>query len=454
MPGIASSFSNEITVLSDGGFVVTWVSNKVYNNHSTSFRHIYGQRYDADGNMMGDEFRVSAHLKEEWDPSITALSDGGFVVTWESDDPDARYSSSDSVFGQRYDAQGKAVGNEFQVNTYSKGNQRDSSVVALSDGGFVVTWRSHDQDGSGTGIFGQRYDAQGKAVGGEFQVNTYSNGNQLTASAVALSDGGYVVVWDSREITGQRYDAQGKAVGSEFQVNTYTVRAVENPSVAALSDGGYVVAWNNIKYTVDGEQNRVRNYDIYARRYDAQGNAVGGDFKVNTPTPEGKKARASVTALSDGGFVVTWHFKSDAILGQRYDAQGNAVGREFKIDTGHEGAAYVLAYSVAALSDGGFVVSFNDSRAHIVVQRFDVPDPTSPDPVSTPALKPTTAPEPAPTPDPVSTPAPKPEPAPTPDPVSTPALKPAPAPKPAPEPERAPQSGLPNTGTPQPDGGY
>ena len=45
------------------------------------------------------------------------------------------------------------IGSEFQINTYTSGNQQYSSVTSLSDGSFVATWMSQDQDGSGWGIY-------------------------------------------------------------------------------------------------------------------------------------------------------------------------------------------------------------------------------------------------------------------------------------------------------------
>ena len=65
------------------------------------------------------------------------------------------------------------VGTEFRVNT-ARSDQHCSSVAALADGGFVVTWTSLRQDGSDYGIYGQRYMADGIAVGSEFIVNTFT----------------------------------------------------------------------------------------------------------------------------------------------------------------------------------------------------------------------------------------------------------------------------------------
>ena len=40
-------------------------------------------------------------------------------------------------------------------------------MTALADGGWLVTWTSYGQDGSGFGIYQQRYNSEGGTVGGE-----------------------------------------------------------------------------------------------------------------------------------------------------------------------------------------------------------------------------------------------------------------------------------------------
>lgn len=67
----------------------------------------------------------------------------------------------------------------------------------MSDGGWVVTWQSADEDGSNLGLYQQRNDANSDTVGPETQVNTYVTGSQSRATVTALSDGGWVVTWQS-----------------------------------------------------------------------------------------------------------------------------------------------------------------------------------------------------------------------------------------------------------------
>jgi hypothetical protein len=134
------------------------------------------------------------------------------VVVWTGGGQDG--SGYYGVFGQRYDSAGSAQGSEFQVNTYTTGYQYDPRVAVHSDGDFVVVWESGGQDGSSAGIFGQRYDSAGSAQGSEFQVNTYTTSFQVRPAVAAESDGDFVVVWNSDTqdgsgagIFGQRYAA-------------------------------------------------------------------------------------------------------------------------------------------------------------------------------------------------------------------------------------------------------
>jgi hypothetical protein len=44
---------------------------------------------------------------------------------------------------------------------------------------------------------------------------------------------------------GQRYNASGSAIGGEFQINTYTTNSQYRPSVASDSSGNFVVVWES-----------------------------------------------------------------------------------------------------------------------------------------------------------------------------------------------------------------
>ena len=141
---------------------------------------------------------------------------------------------------------------ETLVNTYTSNYQTSPSVAVDADGDFVVAWQSNAQDGDGYGIYAQLYNELGVAVGSEFRVNTTTASNQSAPSVAVDADGDFVVAWVSSGQDGsgfgvyaQRYNASGAAVGSEFRVNTYTASTQSAPSVAVDADGDFVVAWQS-----------------------------------------------------------------------------------------------------------------------------------------------------------------------------------------------------------------
>jgi len=173
---------------------------------------------------------------------------GNFVVVWQSGSQDG---SGRGIFGQRYDSLGGRLGTEFRVNSYTTGYQQRPSVTSDASGNFVVVWSSLDQDGSNWGVFGQRHNSLGEALGTEFRVNSYTNGSQVSPSVAFDASGSFVVVWESYQdgsafgIFGQHYDPSGVAQGDEFQINTYTSDHQFDPTVEATGTNQFVVAWTS-----------------------------------------------------------------------------------------------------------------------------------------------------------------------------------------------------------------
>ncbi|MEN0049100.1 MAG: T9SS type A sorting domain-containing protein [Bacteroidota bacterium] len=249
---------------SDGNFVVVWESYGQIGNYN----EVYAQRYNSNGTPNGGEFRVNTFTTgDQDDPSVAMNSDGDFIVVWESAGQDG---SNNGVYAQGYNNAGAPIGGEFRINTFTTGNQDDPSVAVDNNGDFVVVWESAGQDGSDDGIYGQRYNSNGAALGGEFQVNTYTTDNQTDPSVATDQDGSFVVVWESdgqdgsdSGIYGQRYNNDGTLNGEEFQVNTYTNDGQINPSIATDGNGDFIVTWDS--YEQDGS-----DYGVYAQRYSSE----------------------------------------------------------------------------------------------------------------------------------------------------------------------------------------
>jgi Ca2+-binding RTX toxin-like protein len=354
--------SPAVTALADGGWVVTWDSHtydkKIGIYVSNGIRQ---QRYNADGDMVGAETAVGRHADgDQWldgqdRPAITAFSDGGWVVTWVSSDLDNLLDQLGSEIHQlRYNAHGKQSGPETRIRTPDSNDDDHPSVSALADGGWVVTWDGVGLNGEGDVIYQQRYGAGGQPdANTETRVSTTfaMKHPQLYPSASALADGGWVVTWvtpynKNPGIYQQRYAADGDPVGSETFVNSFLDGDVQaNSAVAAFADGGWVLTW-----TAPGAE-------LHQQRYAADGSAMGRETMVSRSTSgeNDQASGSSVSALADGGWVVTWDDGYD-IYQQRYAASGRTVGTETRVNIHTKGDE--MYPSVTGLANGDWVVTW------------------------------------------------------------------------------------------------
>jgi hypothetical protein len=191
-----------------GNFVVAWESE---GDHDGSNAGVFAQRYDAAGGPQGGEFQINTYTTDvQRRASIAMGAAGEFVIVWQSYTQDGDRSG---IYGQRYDAAGLPLGVEFHVSTYTTDGQYRPIVARDALGNFVVVWHSYSQDGSDAGAFGQRFDAAGAPRGGEFQIHTYTTLNQRRPIVKVDPVGNFVVVWQSETQDGSGYGVYGQRYG-------------------------------------------------------------------------------------------------------------------------------------------------------------------------------------------------------------------------------------------------
>ena len=319
---------------------------------------------------VGSEFQVNVYTTTgQFDPVISSTPDGRFVVVWESSGQDG---DATGIFGRRYDAKGNSLGSEFRVNTYTTNYQLFPSVASAVDGSFVVAWASYVTPIT-TGVFGQRYDSLGNPTGSEFAISSATPYVQHFPSVASVGSG-FVVAWRDLDayaqgVSARRLDASGTPLGLDFRVNTTTLSDQNHPSVAGAADGTFVVVWQS-KFQ-DGS-----DFGVFGRRFDAAGNPVSAEFRVNTYTT-GFQGEAHVAEAPDGRFVVVWSSTQDGsgygVFGRRYNAAGVAQGSEFEVNAFTSGPQDVRSVSMAA--DGTFVVVWSSTQGGAgnqpTVRRFD-----------------------------------------------------------------------------------
>lgn len=355
----------------DGNFVVAWTSYGS-SGSDTDGASVRARRHDAAGTAVGSEFQVNSYTtSQQYNAAVAVDPMGGFLVVWASNGDDGTDGDSFSIQGQRYGPNGLPAGGQFQVNSYTTSAQFDPEVAVDGSGDYVVVWTSSSSDGDGAGIRGRRYDVTGAPIGGEFQVNSYTTGTQTAPAVAADMAGNFVVAWlsyggvgtdtDAQSVQAQRFDASGTLVGGQFEVNSYTTGNQTYPVVAIESGGSFVVAWSS--YGSLGSDPSLSS--IQAQRYDAAGAPIGTQFQVNSYTTDFQN-RAAVGLDAAGNFVVAWESDGSAasdasyqsIQAQRYAAGRPIAGRKIlvKDPTGIESDRGIVALAKETLTDVGATI--------------------------------------------------------------------------------------------------
>lgn len=261
----------------------------------------------------------------------------------------------------------------FRVNTYTAYDQTEPAVAMDAQGNSVIVWQSARQDGSYSGVYGQRLDARGRRMGAEFRVNTTTPGVQKTPAVAMAADGRFTVVWASDDgsmegIWARQYDSNGIPVTGEFLINGITDERQLRPQIAMNDYGGFVVSWERLV-------NPGVLWYATARQFKPDGTPKGPEFTL-TQLPSGQAPWVAINNAGD--FVAVWRRDGDSnhlplgrsMRTRRYGPDGAPKEDEQEI-TSHDliGASYP---TVAIDGAGNYVVSWWDYGLNEVhARRFD-----------------------------------------------------------------------------------
>jgi hypothetical protein len=177
----------------NGDFVVCWESGNVGADTDLAVR-----RFDATGNALGAAFlvngttRVSNASGVHSQTSVAMDADGNFVVVWRADDAT---NAAIGIVGQRLDAAGVPVGAMFEVDTRSPALTNKPEVAMNADGDFIVSYEA--DDGSLVGAWARGYDSDGVPKGTPIRVNTFTSFIQKLPAVGIDTNANAVVVWES-----------------------------------------------------------------------------------------------------------------------------------------------------------------------------------------------------------------------------------------------------------------
>ena len=321
-----------LAALPSGRFVLAWAANQ----------DLHVQLFDRHGEKLGGEFVITGPMGGP-QPTIVGLASGGFVLAWS----DTTQAGDIVIWAQTFGESGDPASDAFVASTSTAGYLQQPSIAALSAGGFVVSWTGVDGPSNSLGIKAQIFDASAARVGEEFLVNGATDNDQSYSMARGLPGGGFVIAWgdhyvakfqifdaagarvggehlatrlydmivlasgnlviawsegmDENDLKGQIFSPGGTKIGGEFAINTDLAGNQILLHLSALPDGGFVATWRSAPNT----GNYIDEGEIKAQLFDALGAKVGSEFMVNVGT-EGGQHEPQVASFGSGDLVVAW----------------------------------------------------------------------------------------------------------------------------------------------------
>ncbi len=175
----------------------------------------------------------------------------------------------------------------------------------------------------------------------DFQVNDDNNPGTFFQMAVDVDlnkSGMGVACWmDDRngdiDVYAQRFDSNKNPLGKNFKVNDDLSTAYQgHPNVCVFNDGSFVICWIDLR-------NGNNDFDIYAQRFNSNGQPVGSNFRVNDDPAGAEQLHPAIDGAGDGFFVICWkdsriYGNEGDIYAQRYDITGTAIDSNIAVNLG------------------------------------------------------------------------------------------------------------------------
>jgi hypothetical protein len=213
----------------------------------------------------------------------------------------------------------------------TNGDKGQPVIVSDNTGSAIIVWA--DNRSGNTDIYAQKVNSDGVV---QWTVNglPICTARYIQENPAAISDGsgGAIIVWDDHGsgpwdygyIYAQRINSSGIVQWAADGIPVCTTGAiVERGTLRVIGDGlgGVIITWR------DG---RNGNWDIYAQKIDATGNSSWTTNGVAVCTEASNQYFQELTTDGSSGAIVTWQDSRNGpanfdIYAQRIDASGNAL---------------------------------------------------------------------------------------------------------------------------------
>ena len=184
------------------GYVMVW-TGKVDGQSSIYGRAIHFQAFGNNGAPVGAErivfFDKTESFLDQYNPRITALSDGRYAVSW-SRQTDGDDSDQIDTALRVLDSRGNALTGVIRVNTGNNaGEQNVADVIDLGGGKLLVTFYAYNAGESSStrdyfDLMGRVFTTGGQAVTGAMKLGQYAYEDMQGGNTVVRADGAIVLV--------------------------------------------------------------------------------------------------------------------------------------------------------------------------------------------------------------------------------------------------------------------
>jgi len=372
-------------------FLVTWeerlgpedIDLPLPNYERTIPCVIHGRTYDKNGLNPIPSNNTDIDVSIPGDPTYhaenpcNAFGAGNYFVVWEenpADQPLQRYESD--IKGALLDASG-SVQMRFSVCTASYG-QNDPQVVYDSQSNrFFVVWADARNGYDDYDIRGRLYNSQGYPIGTDFPI-AYEANYQGDPWVCSDNQGHFFIVFEDGinaalgpfNLYAYRYDSNGNRIGSRLTVATGS-DTLDNifPAVSYNPESErYCVTWNDGDISVDPTSRDSYNGNIWGKIY----NKTGVVLKNNYIIEQGTSFIRSVSVpYFDTMFFITY----DGTIVGNQDIYGRLIAANGTVMTSRQelsdGSSQNVDWNDIAVGAGRVFATWEDER-DVVSQYADV----------------------------------------------------------------------------------
>ena len=359
---------SSITTLADGSYVVSWTS---YNQDGNS-DGIFMQKFDSNGDKIGSETSVNTYYSSNQNDSmITGLNNGSFVVTWTSYGQDGSYNG---IYMQRFSSDGEKLGAETQVNETTYHNQQKPSIDALEDGGFVISWTGYNTETSSYDVYTQKYSFDGSKYN-ENSDFTVSEDEVINIDVLKLLKNDSDDEGDSFEIISVQDAANGTVELITNSDGSKEVKFTPNANFSGLTTFTYTIedihgakdtatVTINVLSVNDDPIITITNTDITEDTSSIIGTVNDIDGTINLNASSAKADNGTVVIDSNGNITYTPNANYhgiDIIKLTVIDSDGGKVNQEITLNI------VAVDDAIIAVDDGINSVLITDEDSSIIV---------------------------------------------------------------------------------------